>query len=107
MGAEIRIGDCVELLPAPGETLTRIARVEALWSDVIQGRERMLACCRMYKRPQVGKISSLSHAVTCLQEPLLLLSVPCRGFYGMQRRKERLQLAVVDMDFSTEWQLGL
>jgi hypothetical protein len=50
----IRVGEDVELLPDIGETQPRVARIEALWREhSVDGRERMLARCRMYFRPPV------------------------------------------------------
>lgn len=51
---EVALGGAVELAPAPGEELSRIARVEALWAeDAGAGRQRMLARVQRYYRPAV------------------------------------------------------
>ena len=50
----MRLGDCVELAPAPGEEMPRLALIQALWAEPApDGRERMLARCRRFYRPQV------------------------------------------------------
>jgi hypothetical protein len=65
-GVEVRVGDCVELAPAPGEEETRLARVQALWAEAMpDGRERMLAKCTRFYRPQVracGRPGMHAHA---------------------------------------------
>ncbi|KAK9823735.1 hypothetical protein WJX72_005024 [[Myrmecia] bisecta] len=50
---EIGLGDDIEVQAPPGEDLTRIMQIEALWAETpVDGRQRMLARCRRYYRPQ-------------------------------------------------------
>lgn len=55
-GGCVRVKDCVELAPQPGEPLPRVVRLDALWSEKpSDGRPRMYARCVRFYRPQVGR----------------------------------------------------
>ena len=50
----VKLGDFVELAPAPGESETTVAQVQALWAErPVDGHSRMLARCCRYYRPRV------------------------------------------------------
>lgn len=55
----VEVGDFVELSPVPGEDLTRLVQVAALWSEPTQARQRMLASCHRFYRASVCPIPLL------------------------------------------------
>ena len=53
---------CCAQVPEPGESLLRVLRVEAMWGETpSDGRERMLARCRRFYRPEVRLTTLGSH----------------------------------------------
>ena len=53
-GQVMTVGDAVELCMMPGDQAPRVARLQALWSQVaMDGRERMFAHCCLFYWPSV------------------------------------------------------
>lgn len=52
-GQEIRVGDTVELMPDPGSSEPRVARVTGLWANS-KAPDLKLSRCNMFLRPKVG-----------------------------------------------------
>lgn len=78
------LGDCIELAPEPGESHSRVAQVQALWSECLaDGQERKLARCRRFYRPEVCS-APLSLRQTLLQLPSHVLNL--RGCVTSFRR---------------------
>ena len=51
-GEVVRVGDDVELAPAPGEAAAQVSRIEAIWAERRpDGQERLLARVRRFYRP--------------------------------------------------------
>ena len=50
---KISLGDFLELAPLPGDKVTRLVRLTALWSESSQKGQRMLARCQRFYRPEV------------------------------------------------------
>ena len=86
----MRLGDCVELAPGPGEEDVRLGRVEALWEEkYANGTIKPWLRVRRYFRPHVG--GGRAHGgpglFPCgLGLPLKCLRSLCRGAAGCAAR---------------------
>ncbi|KAA6421927.1 MAG: hypothetical protein FRX49_08246 [Trebouxia sp. A1-2] len=88
-GVVVEVGDFVELSPVPGEDLTRLVQVAALWSEPTQARQRMLASCHRFYRASETCIQYgfPPHEVFSSQDieakvPLLAVLCKCSIVYG-------------------------